>query len=152
GRGEVRGRRSEIRVAARPAPAPPRQHDVLVTGIGLVLPGHGGVAMFPDDSGSSVTGDTGVIPESAYLHLVSARRVRRMSEYVKLTLAATAVALKDAAVADTALFAEHCSVILGTAHGSADYCHTYYADIVKQGYIGANPMLFAEGVPNAAAA
>jgi 3-oxoacyl-[acyl-carrier-protein] synthase II len=76
-----------------------------------------------------------------------------MSEYVKLTLAATALALADAKVDPAAGgFADSCSVILGSTHGSADFSATYYREIVCQGFIGANPVLFAEGVPNAAAA
>jgi 3-oxoacyl-(acyl-carrier-protein) synthase len=71
-----------------------------------------------------------------------------MSEYVKLTLAATALALKDANLTDTT----DASAILGSTHGSADFSATYYREIVRQGFIGANPVLFAEGVPNAAAA
>ncbi|HTL30923.1 MAG TPA: beta-ketoacyl synthase N-terminal-like domain-containing protein, partial [Tepidisphaeraceae bacterium] len=76
----------------------------------------------------------------------------RMSDYVKLTLAATALACKDAGVDGNAEFLESCSVILGSAHGAANYCHSYYKQIVEQGISAANPMLFAEGVPNAAAA
>src|SRR4030095_10626820 len=92
--------------------------------------------------------DSGPIPEDKYIHLLNARRVRRMSEYVKLTLAATALALKDAKLES----AEDASAILGSTHGSADFSATYYREIVRQGLIGANPVLFAEGVPNAAAA
>jgi 3-oxoacyl-[acyl-carrier-protein] synthase II len=79
-----------------------------------------------------------------------------MSEYVKLTLAATTLALQDARIDLGATpsrgVADDCSVILGSMHGSADFSTTYYREIVRQGYIGANPVLFAEGVPNAAAA
>jgi hypothetical protein len=37
-------------------------------------------------------------------------------------------------------------------HGSANYSLDYYRQIVREGIPTANPMLFAEGVPNAAAA
>ena len=40
------------------------------------------------------THDTGPIPEEHIVHLLNARRVRRMSDHVKLTLAATAVAVQ----------------------------------------------------------
>src|SRR5207249_4669802 len=40
----------------------------------------------------------------------------------------------------------------GTTHGSANYSSDYYGQIVREGMAAANPMLFAEGVPNAAAA
>ena len=37
-------------------------------------------------------------------------------------------------------------------HGSAFFCHEYYTQVVADGPLAANPVLFAEGVPNAAAA
>jgi 3-oxoacyl-[acyl-carrier-protein] synthase II len=84
--------------------------------------------------------------------LLNARRVRRMSDYVKLSLAATALAFTDAGVTDIPAFAETCSAVLGSTHGSANYSRDYYRQIVNDGIPAANPMLFAEGVPNAAAA
>ena len=75
-----------------------------------------------------------------------------MSDYVKLTLAATTLACRDAGVNDDAAFLERCAAVLGTMHGSANYCSTYYGQIVRDGMAAANPLLFAEGVPNAAAA
>lgn len=131
--------------------------DVLITGIGVVLPGLiGGEALRSRVASEDLTPawerDAGAVDESDYIHLLNARRVRRMSPYVKLTLAATAQAVRDAGVADGTGFAESCAAILGSMHGSSDYCHQYYGEIVRHGLVGANPMLFAEGVPNAAAA
>lgn len=133
------------------------RREVWISGIGIVLAGAVGSEAFVrrlTDSAWRPTWESksGPLDEAEYLHLLNARRVRRMSEYVKATLAATALATGDAGIADQAGFAETCSAILGTAHGSSDYCYQYYGQIVKQGLIGANPMLFAEGVPNAGAA
>jgi 3-oxoacyl-(acyl-carrier-protein) synthase len=75
-----------------------------------------------------------------------------MSDYVKLSLAATSLAFADAGVTDVPSFAASCSAILGSTHGSANYSRDYYRQIVTDGIPAANPMLFAEGVPNAAAA
>jgi 3-oxoacyl-[acyl-carrier-protein] synthase II len=111
---------------------------VCIVGIGPILP-------------ESFDGrDTGPIPEDRYLHLLNARRVRRMSEYVKLSLAATTLAVRDAGFADAV--PSDTAVVIGTTHGSAAYCVDYYRRIVESGMTAANPMLFAEGVPNAAAA
>jgi 3-oxoacyl-[acyl-carrier-protein] synthase II len=127
-------------------------HDAVVTGIGVLHPNSIGNDAFLAhlQNPSPVTG--GAIAESAYVHFLSARRVRRMSEYVKLTLAATSIALAHAKLDSAGAFAEGANVLLGTNHGSASYCGEYYRGIVQQGFIGANPMMFAEGVPNAAAA
>jgi 3-oxoacyl-[acyl-carrier-protein] synthase II len=127
---------------------------VFITGVGVVLPGAVGNDAFVARlaSPTRVTDDTGPLADEAYLHLLNARRVRRMSEYVKLSLAATAVAFADAGIADIPAFSATCAAMLGSAHGSANYSKEYYRQIVDEGIPAANPMLFAEGVPNAAAA
>jgi 3-oxoacyl-[acyl-carrier-protein] synthase II len=131
------------------------RRDVLITGIGIVLPGTIGNESFLarlNQRESRVTNDTGPIAESDIAPLLSARRVRRMSDYVKLSVAATSLAFADAGVKDVAEFGATCSGVLGTTHGSANYCYAYYKQVVTEGIPAANPMLFAEGVPNAAAA
>jgi 3-oxoacyl-[acyl-carrier-protein] synthase II len=141
---------------SKPATRSGGSRDVVITGIGVIAPG----AIGRDGFTRAILGphtprwsaDSGAIAESDYLHLLNARRVRRMSEYVKLSLAATALALQDAGLDSTSNFGDTCSVILGSAHGSAEFSATYYREIVRQGYIGANPVLFAEGVPNSASA
>lgn len=132
------------------------RHDVLITGIGVVLPGMIGADAFAarlrDRAAARVTEDTGPIPESDIAPLLNARRVRRMSDYVKLSLAATALAFQDAGIENVPEFAETCAAVLGSTHGSANYSRDYYRQVVDAGLAAANPMLFAEGVPNAAAA
>ncbi len=109
---------------------PPTRQDVLITGVAVLLsPG-----------------------EQDLLPLLNARRVRRLSPYVKLTLAATALALRDAGFTDGQPVPSDTAVLLGTAHGGTAYAVEYYRGVVDGGYAAANPMLFAEGVPNAAAA
>jgi 3-oxoacyl-[acyl-carrier-protein] synthase II len=133
-----------------------RLREVLITGIGMIVPGAVGneafVAKFSADSPDAWERDSGSIAQESFIHLLNARRIRRMSDQVKLTLAATAIACQDAGIADVAAFAQECSAILGSAHGSANYSVAYYSEIIKQGLVGANPMLFAEGVPNASSA
>jgi 3-oxoacyl-[acyl-carrier-protein] synthase II len=127
---------------------------VFITGVGVVLPRAVGNDAFVARlaNPARVTHDTGPLPDAEYLHLLNARRVRRMSEYVKLSLAATAVAFADAGITDVPAFSATCAAVLGSAHGSANYSKDYYRQIVDEGIPAANPMLFAEGVPNAAAA
>jgi 3-oxoacyl-[acyl-carrier-protein] synthase II len=130
------------------------QAEVFITGIGLLLPGVSSPRALAQavEKKRTLTDDAGPVPEDQFIHLLNARRVRRMSDYVKLTLAATALALADAGIQDVTAFAESCSVVLGSTHGSTNYSTTYYRQIVQEGIAAANPMLFAEGVPNAAAA
>jgi 3-oxoacyl-[acyl-carrier-protein] synthase II len=126
--------------------------EVLITGVGIVLPGAVGNEAFLRqlaDRADIVGGD---IAESDIAQLLNARRVRRMSQYVKLSLAAAMLCLRDAGIEDFAPYSENCAAVLGTTHGSTNYCEQYYGQIVREGIAAANPMLFAEGVPNAAAA
>jgi 3-oxoacyl-[acyl-carrier-protein] synthase II len=142
---------------ANPRPSPPRRpaRDIFITGIGVVFPGIVGNEAFIQritDPLEPVERDTGSVSDDQIGELLNARRVRRMSEYVKLSLAAATLCLRHAGVEDISSFAQTCAAVLGTAHGSTNYCESYYGHIVKDGIGAANPMLFAEGVPNAAAA
>ena len=122
-----------LRRPGSPPPQPPHLRPVYLIGVGVLL---------------SPT-DADLLP------LLNARRTRRLSDYVKLTLAATTLALRDAAFGDplspTAI-PSNTAVLLGTAHGSSAYAIDYYRGLITHGLAAANPVLFAEGVPNAAAA
>jgi 3-oxoacyl-[acyl-carrier-protein] synthase II len=132
---------------------PPAQGDVFITGMGVVFPGIVGNDAFVRrlQRPARLEADTGNVAEADIAELLSARRVRRMSDYVKVSLAAAALCIRDAGIEDMG-FMESCAAILGTAHGSSNYSECYYRQIVSEGISAANPMLFAEGVPNAGAA
>ncbi len=135
---------------------PKSGQEVLITGIGVVLPKIVGnealVARLNDLESPAWERDAGAVAEESLEGLLSARRVRRMSDYVKLTLAAATLACRDARIEDMAAFAQECGAVLGTMHGSSNYSNAYYSQIVKEGLGAANPMLFAEAVPNGGAA
>jgi 3-oxoacyl-[acyl-carrier-protein] synthase II len=134
----------------------PAKREVFITGIGVILPGIVGnealQARLRDTHRAALEHDTGPVPEAAMDGLLNARRVRRLSDYVKLTLAATTLACRDAGIEDLPEFAGGCAAVLGTTHGSCNYSVSYYTQIVKEGIFAANPMLFAESVPNGGAA
>jgi 3-oxoacyl-[acyl-carrier-protein] synthase II len=140
---------------SRDIPQPtPYLRPVLITGVGVVAPGViGNDALIARLSQSQAfTADAGGLTDEALAHLLNARRARRMSEYEKITLAATAEAFRDAGINDTPAFGATCGAILGSMLGSTSFSEAYYRQIVTEGITAANPMLFAEGVPNAAAA
>jgi len=128
---------------------------VLITGIGVLASGAIGNDAFANYVGSAA-GDpashNGPIEDGQLADLIHARRTRRMSAYVKLILAASTLAMRDAGVEEESGFAESCHAMLGSTHGASDYCFRYYSQIVAQGIDAANPMLFAEGVPNVGSA
>lgn len=121
--------------------------QVVVTGIGAILPGAVGRVALASAGGF---GEGDEIPTDLttadYEHLINARRTRRMSEYARLCLAATADALSDVGEDSLSEFLESCPAIVGTAHGATRFCEEFYGMLVKDGT--ANPLLFAEGVPN----
>lgn len=141
--------------AMRPQRSAPRR-DVLITGVGALLPGALGneavASHVRAGAGIATKGDTRGFSDDALAPFINTRRARRLSDYVKVVLAAADIACRDAQIADVASFAAECSVILGTMMGSTGYSEQYYGQIVAEGPKAANPVLFAEGVPNAGSA
>lgn len=132
------------------------EHSAWITGVGVLLPGAIGPTAFVERMGrrdvASLDGGVEAIDDAAMGDYLNARRTRRMSEYVKFTLAAATMAVRDSGLDQRPQSLAMASAILGTMHGSARFCYDYYSQIVGEGVLAANPVLFAEGVPNAAAA
>lgn len=124
----------------------------VVTGIGVVYPGAVGTDAFVQWLDAGGTSDA-LTPDRAELkaHL-NARRTRRLSDYVKLLLAATSMACEHAGIDDIPAYPGTLGAITGTMHGSAKFSEDYYKQLVEEGVDFANPLLFAEGVPNAGTA
>lgn len=146
----------EHATVAQPPSDGASEQEVVVTGIGVMLPGILGSQSFGQllSNGGTIPPEAATKPISSdeLAPFLNARRTRRMSNYAKLCLAATSDAYRDARIEDVALFGENCSAIVGTTHGATEYCETYYKQLVDEGVDAANPMLFAEGVPNVASA
>lgn len=122
----------------------------VITGVGIVLPATVGFELFGQKLRSRQRLVAPEDPGTEYVNLLASRRLRRVSSYAKLTLAAATDACRHASF--SARESSPCSAILGTTHGSPDFCARYYRQVVDEGMGAANPVLFAEGVPNAAAA
>ena len=132
--------------------SPPELRPVLITGVGVVAPNAIGNEAFLRQLAEPSPAPSAHLDDSQIAHLLNARRVRRMSEYVKATLAATTVACQNAGITDIPAFAAGAAAVLGTCLGSSSFCESYYRPITKDGLSAGNPALFAEGVPNAGAA
>jgi 3-oxoacyl-[acyl-carrier-protein] synthase II len=130
--------------------------DVVITGVGALIPGaignHAFLSRVMNSHPSAWEQPLGELEDSDFEHLLNARRVRRMSSYVKIMLAAATIACHDAGLIDRPELLSETSAILGTMHGSSGFSYDYYSQIVREGVLTANPMLFAEGVPNVGAA
>jgi 3-oxoacyl-[acyl-carrier-protein] synthase II len=132
--------------------------EVVVTGIGVLLPGVVGNEAFVERlsrESDEPYWRRAVVPaldDASFEHLLNARRVRRMSAYAKYVLAAATLACRDAGIDGRPDLLAEGSAILGTTHGAGAYSFEYYDQIVREGMTAANPLLFAEGVPNVGAA
>ena len=127
--------------------------QVVLTGLGIVLPGAYDLASFRDVLSGSKSFD--LTMDLAHVEsILNARRTRRMSDYVKITLAAATLAARNAFGSDASSgsIPTDTAALLGTMHGSSNFAEQYYRQLITEGAGAANPSLFAEGVPNAAAA
>ena len=137
----------------QPDPPTRRGERACITGIGILLPGAVGLEAFAARlSGGSDVPPSSMLNDAVLAEFTSVRRARRMSPSVRFALAAAEMAFGDAALLDDPDRLSLASCLLGSMHGSAGFCYDYYSQIVREGVLAANPVLFAEGVPNAAAA
>jgi len=134
---------------ARATQIAPRQvNDVWITGYGVVLPGAVGADAMRDMIGK--WSHTAAITDQMLATVLNVRRVRRLGSCVKYMLASVSMALRHAGLEADGL--SRATALLASTHGSSTFCSDYYSQIVREGVLSANPVLFAEGVPNAAAA
>jgi 3-oxoacyl-(acyl-carrier-protein) synthase len=76
---------------------------------------------------------------------------RRMSRISRMAVAASVEALRDSGIAMSETNRDRMAVIMGTAYGSSSHIDEFYLSLLKEGPRGAQPLLFPETVPNAAA-
>ncbi len=126
----------------RAVAVPPRV--VSVAGWGSVSPGGRGL----DGLRLLETGAPGPVPEAVLSSLVDRARFRRIAMLPRLVLAAMADLRDSGAITSDEL--EQTPVLCATWHGAADFTERYYRDLVASGVDLANPLLFAESVPNIA--
>lgn len=140
-----------VHTAPRPTAALPDDRQPVITGLGVIYPDAIGIDPLLALLGGG--GTTSREPDAAQVAaLLNTRRTRRMSSFVKNALAATALACRDAGLDDAATYPGVLGSVLGTMHGSARFSEDYYQQLVAEGVDSVNPLLFAEGVPNAGTA
>ncbi len=127
---------------------------VLVTGVGVILPNAIGNAAFTrrleDRNGFSFHDSTTEINDDELIELVNPRKARRLSSFSKLLVAAGASAMTDAQIEPGSGSDMH--VVVGSQFGAAEYSALFYRQVVDEGVESANPLLFAESVPNVGSA
>ncbi|MGB0766536.1 MAG: beta-ketoacyl synthase N-terminal-like domain-containing protein [Phycisphaeraceae bacterium] len=139
-----------------PQPASARREvfDVAIKGIGVVLPGALGPGLPSDDS----LWETGTIDPAALRPHLPRGKARRLSPLSRIALTATKLAFEHAEIDPHRLPGLDASpdqrpaCLVATANGTGSFAYDYYKELVEEGYKTANPLMFAEGVPNAPAA
>lgn len=126
----------------RPLPPLPAARPVTIRRVGAAVPGHVGPGIGPVR--------TGLVDDAALAPWLDARRARRVSRLSLLALAAARATLNGSKPGAPEL--ADLTVVVGTTQGSTRYACDYYNGLIKDGLGAANPLLFAEGVPNSAAA
>jgi hypothetical protein len=121
-------------------------YGVSVSAIGAVTGGGRGL-----DGVRTMLGTPGSdVPEDLIASMVDRVRTRRLALLPRLLIAATRDLLDNAGLADASL--SDVPTLVATWHGATDYTERYYADVIGSGIDLANPMLFAESVPNVGSA
>jgi 3-oxoacyl-(acyl-carrier-protein) synthase len=117
-------------------------HATCVAGWGAVMPGgtgRDGVVRLISEAGPAV-------PGSVIDSLIDRQRTRRIAELPRLVLAAIGDLQRRCDVTPSEL--QQTPVLCATWHGAVDFTERYYNDLVRSGIDLANPLLFAESVPN----
>jgi 3-oxoacyl-[acyl-carrier-protein] synthase II len=76
---------------------------------------------------------------------------RRMSRISRMMVASSIEALADSRLDLETIDRQRVAVVMGTAYGSSAHVDAFYLSLLEEGPRGAQPMLFPETVPNAAA-
>eukprot|EP00752_Nemacystus_decipiens_P015802 g14112.t1 len=134
-----------------------QNHDlfgVSVTGVGVVLPG----VFCKGVPSAGQLWETGTLAPADLKTNMPRAKTRRLSPLTRIALKATDLALQDAGIDPADLpgldapAEDRPACLVASSNGSASYALDYYKPLVEEGYKAANPLLFAEGVPNAPAA
>jgi 3-oxoacyl-[acyl-carrier-protein] synthase II len=140
--------------------------DIAITGIGLISPLGVGRGVFWENLSKAKTGikmitsfDTSPFKSNAAAWVedfdprlfLPSRTYRRMSRVSRMAVAASQEALEDSGLVLDDVGGERIGVIMGTCYGGGSHVEDFYVSLLRDGPRGAQPLLFPETVPNAAA-
>ncbi len=140
--------------------------DIAITGIGVVSPMGVGREVFWESCRKAKTGikritsfDTSSLRSNIAgwvegfdpSQFMPPGVYRRMSLISRMAVASSVEALKDSGLILDTIDRERIAVIMGTSYGSSSHVEGFYVSLLKDGPRGAQPFLFLETVPNAAA-
>ena len=140
--------------------------DIVITGIGVISSIGTGRETFWESCQKAKTGIKKItVFDTSSLHsnvagwiddfeprdYMSPRAYRRMSRISRLAVSSSVEALNDSGLNLENMGKECIAVIVGTSYGSSSHVEDFFVSLLKDGPRGAQPFLFPETVPNAAA-
>lgn len=145
-------------------PNSPEEHRIVITGLGIIssvgvgreefwkncLEGTSGikpVQRFDVSSYRSQMG--GQLPEVDFKSFIKSANLRRMDRIGKVMVSAVKLALDDSGLDLTKEDSNRVGISIGTGLGSSDTVDQFFRGLLKEGPIGAQPLLFQTAVPNA---
>lgn len=150
--------------AGRRTPNSPRGPRVVITGLGIVSPigvgreefwknyllGSSGikpVQRFDVSSYRSKLG--GQLPEIDFKAFIKPANLRRMDRIGKIMVSAVKLALDDSGLDLGNEDPHRLGISIGTGLGSSDTVDQFFRALLREGPVGAQPLLFQTAVPNA---
>jgi 3-oxoacyl-[acyl-carrier-protein] synthase II len=139
-------------------------HRVVITGLGIVssigvgketfwencLRGISGIRPIQGFDVSSYRSRLGgQLPEVDFKAFIKLANLRRMDRIGKIVVSAVRLAIEDSGLDLKEEDSSQIGISIGTGLGSSDTVDQFYRSLLKEGPLGAAPMLFQTAVPNA---
>ncbi len=150
--------------AKHPAPSSPRDHRVVITGLGVVssigvgkdvfwencLRGVSGIRPIQGFQVNSYPSRLGAqLPEIDFKAFIKPANLRRMDRIGKIVVSAVRLAIDDSGLNLKEEDSSRIGISIGTGLGSSNTVDQFFRSLLKEGPIGAAPLLFQTAVPNA---
>ena len=141
-----------------------KSHRVVITGLGVVSSIGVGKETFWENCLRGISGIKpvqgfdvssyrsrlgGQLPEIDFKAFIKPANLRRMDRIGKIVVSAVRLAIKDSALDLKEEDSSKIGISIGTGLGSSDTVDQFFRSLLKEGPLGAAPMLFQTAVPNA---
>jgi 3-oxoacyl-[acyl-carrier-protein] synthase II len=139
-------------------------HRVVITGLGIVSSIGVGKEVFWENCLQGVSGIKpiqgfdvsayrsrlgGQLPEIDFKTFIKPVNLRRMDRIGKIVVSSVRLAIDDSALNLTEEDSNRIGISIGTGLGSSDTVDQFFRSLLKEGPVGAAPLLFQTAVPNA---
>jgi 3-oxoacyl-[acyl-carrier-protein] synthase II len=139
-------------------------HRVVITGLGIVSSMGVGREMFWENCLHGISGIKpirgfdvssyhsrlgGQLPEVDFKAFIKPANLRRMDRIGKIVVSAVRLAIDDSALNLKEEDSSRIGISIGTGLGSSDTVDQFFRSLLKDGPVGAAPLLFQTAVPNA---